>query len=207
MDGQSLIQKIAILRSKGHSPFAGCPSCFYLCRRGLRLLLDRVIGVVAARGGLVLQRGLLATHLGRLKDRLRLDLLELGLEVLDALGLRRAVGAAARIRHCVVCVVFDFVSRAAPAVECGQNGRRARERLDLPVALSSAVLLCLVRIGIDGAGLREKLGDQALLLAFVVARVVTVAILVGSGHCRRYNVSFISFLDSDTVIDQAIGSR
>ena len=81
------------------------------------------------------------------------------------------------------------------------------ESLDLPVTLSSSVLLGLVRISIDWAGLSKEFGDQALLLAIVVARVVTVAKLVGSGHCRRYNVSFSSFLDSDTAIDVAIGCR
>jgi len=55
---------------------------------------------------------------------------------------------------------------------------------DLPVALSSAVLLGLVRISIDWTGLGEELGDHALLLAIVVARVVTIAKLVGAGHCR-----------------------
>jgi hypothetical protein len=78
------------------------------------------------------------------------------------------------------------------------------ESLDLPVALSSSVLLGLVRISIDWAGLGEELGDQALLLAIVVARVVTVAKLVGSSHCRRYSVSFSSFLDSDTAIEGTI---
>lgn len=68
----------------------------------------------------MLQNWLLGTHLGCFKDRLRFDLLELGLEVLDNLGLRRAVGTAARISQGVVCVVFEFVSRAAPVMECGQ---------------------------------------------------------------------------------------
>lgn len=67
------------------------------------------------------------------------------------------------------------------------------EGLGLPVALSSSVLLGLVWISIDWAGLGEELGDQALLLAIVVARVVTVAKFVGSGHYRRRNVSFSSF--------------
>ena len=68
------------------------------------------------------------------------------------------------------------------------------ESLDLPVTLSSSILLSLVWISIDWAGFGEELGDQALLLAIVVARVVTVTKLVGSGHCRRHNVSFSSFL-------------
>jgi hypothetical protein len=88
--------------------------------RDLSLLLDRVIGVIAAGGGLVLQSRFLGTHLRCFKDRLRLDLFELSLKVLDALGLRRAIGATARISHGVVCVVFDFVSGTAPVMECGQ---------------------------------------------------------------------------------------
>ena len=165
--------------------------------------------MIAARGRLMLQNGLLGTHLRRFKDRLRFDLLELGLEVLDALGERRAIGAAARISHGVVCVVFDFISRATPVMECqlASSVTSNQKAFDLPVALSSSVLLCFVRISINWAGLSEELGDQALLIAFVVARVITVAILVGSSHCRRHSVSFSSILDSDTAIEGAIGRR
>lgn len=71
----------------------------------------------------MLQSGLLGPHLGRFKDRLGLDLLELGLEVLGTLGMRGAVGAAARIGHGVVCSVLDFVSRTAPVMDYSQQLR------------------------------------------------------------------------------------
>lgn len=78
------------------------------------------------------------------------------------------------------------------------------EVLNVPIAFPSSVLLGLIWISIDRAGLCEELGDQTLLLAVVVARVVTVTKLVGSSHCRKYKVSFSSFMNSGMAIEGAI---
>ena len=55
-----------------------------------------------------------------LKDWLRLNRLELGLEVFEGLGLRGRIGAAASIGHVYAFDVFDLVAGVAPmTVECG----------------------------------------------------------------------------------------
>jgi hypothetical protein len=73
------------------------------------------------------------------------------------------------------------------AVTSGQNNdRNGNEDLkgNLPIALPTAILLRLVRVGIDGSSLGEVFGKYAVLLAVVVlAVVVFVAVLVGAGHC------------------------
>jgi hypothetical protein len=183
----------------------------------LLLLLDASGAGIAAGRGLVLELadgdvvgvrdgvddGVGARAVNALfEDGLGFDLLELGLEVLRALGEGVGVGAAARIRH-VVVVVLDFVAYVAPVVSvlvllrlweggrchwCGDGDDR--EGRDEPVALSAAFLLDFLRIGVDEAGLGEELGQMLLLRR--VAGVVFLAELVRSCHCVKQVPSAIA---------------
>jgi len=106
--------------------------------------------------------------LGHLEDRLCFDDLELGLEVLGKLGVRRGVASTARIVHGVVGVL-DLISRVAP------------------VSLTTAVLLCLFGVGVDEAGLGKVFGD--LLMGLCLAGVVTIIKLVRASHDIEMNLS------------------
>jgi len=130
------------------------------------LFLDRLRLGARAGGGLVLQTNVLRVFvcravLGHLEDGLCLDDLELGLEVLSELRVRRGVAATTRVVHGVVGVL-DLISRVAP------------------VSLTTAILLCLLGIGIDETGLGKVFRD--LLMGLCLAGVVTITELVGASH-------------------------
>jgi hypothetical protein len=98
----------------------------------------------------------------RLKDRLGLDGLELGLESSGTPGMGRRVGATARIGWVVGGVILDFVAFAAP------------------VALATTILLGLLGIGVGKAMLGEELGD--MFLNVTLAGVVAIVELVRPSH-------------------------
>jgi hypothetical protein len=79
------------------------------------ILFDRLVGIVAAGGGLVLKNRVLGTHFGSLEDWFRFDLFELGLEVFGALGLRGGIGPTARVGHDVLRDILYLVTGKAPA--------------------------------------------------------------------------------------------
>jgi hypothetical protein len=63
-------------------------------------------------------------------------------------------------------------------------GRRARcEWLDLPVALSAAILLGLLGIGINMTVFSEVLGKDVLRRLVLVVAVGAVTEFVGASHC------------------------
>ena len=139
------------------------------------------MGVVAARGGLVLKHGLLRAHFGRLEDGLGFDLFELGLEVFGALGQGRRIGPTARVGHGVLRHVLYLVAGKPPVVRSSQPCHCEMTAIDLPVALASTILLDFVRVRVDRSSLGEVLGERAILGAGILG-VVFVAELVGASH-------------------------
>jgi len=97
------------------------------------------------------------------KDGIRLDRLELGLEVLHVV--RRRVASAAGIGH-VGPNVFNLITSSSP------------------IALAAAALLGLGRVGISMAGFGKVLGQSRFTLSSAVgnAGVVTVSELVRASH-------------------------
>jgi len=138
-------------------------------RTGRARLEFLVRGVFLVNTGSAVGGGLLVEVDGPVKflfkDRLRLDSLELGFEVLEA-NVSAAVAATTWVGQ-VVAVVFDFST------------------LSTPVAFAVAILLCLVRICVDVTVLREEARKVLLWGSGAVGKpsVVTVSVLVGASHC------------------------
>jgi hypothetical protein len=87
-----------------------------------------------------------------LKDRLLLNLLELGLEILQAGGVAAAVGATTCVGK-VESFILDFLAINTPVSDISVVRLQFKESGYTPASLSCTILLGLLGIGIDMASL------------------------------------------------------
>ncbi|KAI9706310.1 MAG: hypothetical protein M1820_004886 [Bogoriella megaspora] len=133
------------------------------------------------------------------EDRVLLNGLEFGLEVVEVAGGREGVAAAARVGH-IITIVFKFVALTTPAVtnevsvslEIMRLGgillfeaKIVRYKIDsLPIALSTTVLLGLFGVSVYVTGLGKVAREMFFGSSGTVskANVITVVMFVATSH-------------------------
>lgn len=117
-----------------------------------------------------------------LKDYLRFDSLELGLEIANGMAVGAAIGATTSVGERIAVVILLFTGTAPiPLISCLSTPKLAA---DLPIALAASFFLHFLRVGIGVARLGEVAREMLLDSSRAVGEpgMITVIELVRAGH-------------------------